>query len=281
MRRATMTALTLGLFAASCWSLGVSVPESSGPATVAPPVEGGALTDSFVSDAGPATDALLDRVLADGATPAADAGYCATFGASVRLCDDFDGVALGTRWTSENRMGAVTLVIDDGGRSAPHALRVEMAPSSGADPAGQLLHRATGKPKSARVSFALLVESVPTNGHPLVVLPVQTSTGEFRAELVLSGGNQLRLLETNTVVHGPAGSIPAGQWVQVELNVTFSGAPHGTVKLNGATIIDTPLTISPLTGNQVALDFGLYRGGPAAVPSRVLFDDVLYDYVLE
>ena len=281
MRRATMTALTLGLFAASCWSLGVSVPESSGPATVAPPVEGGALTDSFVSDAGPATDALLDRVLADGATPAADAGYCATFGASVRLCDDFDGVALGTRWTSQNRVGNVTLAIGGGGRSAPQALRVETTASNGADPAAQLLHRAPGRPRSARVSFALLVESVPSNEHPLVVLPVETSTGEFRAELLLSGGNQLRLNETNVVFHGPAGAIPAGQWVQVELNVTFSGAPRGTVKLNGTTIIDVALTISPLTGNQVALDFGLYRGGPAAVPSKVLFDDLLYDYVLE
>ncbi|MBK6694592.1 MAG: hypothetical protein IPG50_20635 [Myxococcales bacterium] len=219
--------------------------------------------------------------LADGATPAADAGYCATFGASVRLCDDFDGVALGTRWTSENRVGNVKLLIGDGGRSAPRALRVETAASNGADPAAQLLHRAAGRPKSARVSFALLVESVPSNEHPLVVLPVETSTGEFRAELLLSGGTQLRLNETNVVFHGPAGAIQAGQWAQVELNVTFSGAPHGTVKLNGATIIDTPLTVSALTGNQVALDFGLYRGGPAAVPSKVLFDDLLYDYVLE
>ena len=219
--------------------------------------------------------------LADGATPAADAGYCATFGASVRLCDDFDGVALGTRWTSQNRVGNVTLAIGGGGRSAPQALRVETTASNGADPAAQLLHRAPGRPRSARVSFALLVESVPSNEHPLVVLPVETSTGEFRAELLLSGGNQLRLNETNVVFHGPAGAIPAGQWVQVELNVTFSGAPRGTVKLNGTTIIDVALTISPLTGNQVALDFGLYRGGPAAVPSRVLFDDVLYDYVLE
>ena len=219
--------------------------------------------------------------LADGATPAADAGYCATFGASVRLCDDFDGVALGTRWTSQNRVGNVTLAIGGGGRSAPQALRVETTASNGADPAAQLLHRAPGRPRSARVSFALLVESVPSNEHPLVVLPVETSTGEFRAELLLSGGNQLRLNETNVVFHGPAGAIPAGQWVQVEVDVTFSGAPRGTVKLNGTTIIDVALTISPLTGNQVALDFGLYRGGPAAVPSRVLFDDVLYDYVLE
>lgn len=255
-----------------------------------------AQTDASATDAlSPDAHAGADGVAPDAAGDAdlADAGYrpfctalLATTSTPPRLCDDFEDGPLGAKWTRIEQGNGGSIVLD---RTPPGTGRLSAAlvklPSPCTEAYAQLKDEASGKVASARIRFKVRVTAGPGPGAGMQIAGVTYSTaaGFYRVDLALID-DHFALFENDNGAFASyltSAKFQVGAYSEVDLALTFAGAPGAAVTIDGAAALSRSVLARAQTSATFEMDFGGYVSNGCATPSELSVDDVVYEFTLQ
>lgn len=211
-----------------------------------------------------------------GTVPEAGAAgpFCASLGASVAFCEDFDDGTMPAVGDTQVDPGGSLAIVDDVSRSSPKSLRVVSAPATG-DYTNALLRVGADPPKGtpSRVvaGFAYRGVTVPADKIVVVARLFLSATHQITVEVASADGAVVREIDQGGLdVHTSLTKAPApGTWTRLEIDADLA-AKKLVVRADGATVADAAL--SGTTTGLYAFNVGLTTD--LAASATVNVDDV-------
>ena len=220
-------------------------------------------------------------------TPDSDAGsdagvlaFCAGLDPAPLFCADFDGSTDLAAWTSTGVSNGTLTVEEGDSTSSPHALRAAVQP--GMASAHATIALATTGLTHAHLALALRLEPSCFEGTNLNDGLVNVGTMVFGGgsyAVALFAGSEEAVVYEGTSVDGhyvPAGNIPSGAFVRVELEIELSNNPSVTTRVDGESVVSA-LAFAPETLDNplvsVGLDAAIVHSTACVAPP----DDVVVD----
>jgi hypothetical protein len=231
-------------------------------------------TDADASDATDATDATADT----GTPSSSDSGDASTRDASdcdADICDDFDELPLGARWTATDVLSDASIFLTDAARSAPYALETTAFETDASNfSRGAQLYRRFVAPKKMSCTAAVMPLAVTTDVDVIAFRGIDAFYNNYLLSLRLEPGFAVLVatydfqaggsMQPNTATT----ALPATSWSQVTLSTDFATL---TLSLSGAKVAELALPSEPVPGiidAQVGV-FARHQGG-----ADVRYDDV-------
>jgi len=243
-----------------------------------------------------ASDASND-VAADVVVPeaGADVVKAARFcdDASVRFCEDFDGLTGFSNWPDTTMQNGVTFSLVPSDASSPSAVRFVQVPQpDGGSPFGAIEHDFSSPPitSSAHLAFDFRTDSLPTFGEVKPIVTIQFDASLWPAiddcvglGLTATTGELFECVPTDAGTstypsHALTGHATLGKWTHVDIDMLF--APKDivvSVTFDGTSVLAPTKLDSRVVYAAPALQLGLVATDPKS-SMDLMIDNLTLDW---
>jgi len=245
------------------------------------------------ADAGDASDDVVSDVVVPeaGADVATPRRFCDD--ASVRFCEDFDGLTGFSNWPETTMQNGVTFSLAASDASPPSAVRfVQVAVPDGGSPFGAIEHDFSSPPitSSGHLAFDFRTDTLPAFGQVKPIVTIQFDVALWPAiddcvalALTATAGELFECVPTDAGTstypsHTLTGHATAGKWTHVDIDMLF--APKDivvSVAFDGSSVLAPTKLDSRVTYAVPALQLGLVATDPKS-SMDLMVDDLTLDW---